>query len=62
MLLFLIENTNQESSQLINQLLLTELSPSAFTSKEMTYSLHCDLVLSKVTECVFTAWPDKLKQ
>lgn len=57
-----MENTNQESSQLFNQLLITELSSSAFTSKEMTYLSHCDLVLSKVTECVFTAWPDKLKQ
>ena len=46
-----------------NQALLTELSHSHITSKEISFSLQWKPVLFKVTEYVLTGWPDsKSKQ
>ena len=49
---YLLENANQERSSLINQVLLSDLLPPAFTSKEINYLSQREGVLSRVTQYV----------
>ena len=59
---YLLENTNQESSQLANQILLTELLHSPVNSKEINYSSQHDSVIYKVIEYVITGWLDSARE
>ena len=58
-----LQNTNQESSQLTNQVLLTELSRySPVTSKQISFLSQRDPVLSKVIGYVLTGWPNSTSE
>ena len=57
-----LENTNQEISQLINQVLLSDLLPSTFTSKEINYLSQSEAVLSRVIQYVLKGWPYSLSE
>ena len=50
-----LENTNQESSHLTNQALLTELLHSPVTPEEISYSSQHDPVIFEVIEYVLSS-------
>ena len=55
-----LKYTYEGSSQLTNQVLLTELLHSPVTSKELSFSSQCDPVWSKVIEYVLTGWSNSI--